>query len=59
MTKDLVILLLLASVSLKAGAVLPSDFYQTEAGKVFSALLKMIEKISTAEIKLFLNGLRI
>lgn len=40
MTKDLVILLLLASVSLKAGAVLPSDFYQTEAGKVFSALLK-------------------
>ena len=52
MTKDLVILLLLASVSLKAGAVLPSDFYQTEAGKVFSALLKN-------EIKLFLNGLRI
>lgn len=44
MKKDLVILLLLASVSLKASAVLPSDFYQTEAGKIFSALLKSDRK---------------
>ncbi|TBL74414.1 hypothetical protein EYY94_13145 [Obesumbacterium proteus] len=44
MKKDFVMFLLLASISLNASAVLPVDFYQTEAGKIFSALLSRDKK---------------
>lgn len=44
MKRGFVICLLLASVSLDASAVLPVDFYQTEAGKIFSALLSRDKK---------------
>lgn len=44
MKRDFIIFLLLASASLNVGAVLPANFYQTEAGKIFSALLNSDKK---------------